>query len=174
MSDLRYPIGRFEVEKAPGDIWRQARIAEIEELPARLREAVHGLSPEQWATPYRPDGWTVRQVVSHVPDSHMNAYIRFRWVLTEEQPVIKTYEEHLWAELADSRTAPPEVSLSLLEALHVRWVILLRSLGPDDWTRTLRHPEQGVIDLDRLLGLYAWHGRHHTAHVTSLRERMGW
>lgn len=174
MTDLRYPVGPFVVEKTPGDAWRRARIAEIEELPARLRAAVQGLSPEQWATPYRPGGWTVHQVVSHVPDSHMNAYARFRWGLTEEQPTVKLYKEALWAELADSRTAPPEVSLSLLDALHARWVILLRSLTPEDWKRTLMHPEHGVIDLDRLLGLYAWHGRHHTAHVTALRERMGW
>jgi hypothetical protein len=174
MTDLRYPVGPFVAETVPDDAWRQARIAEIEELPARLRAAVHGLSPEQLGTPYRPDGWTVLQVVNHVPDSHMNGYSRFRWGLTEEQTTIKLYKENLWAELADSRTVPPEVSLALLDALHLRWVTLLRSLSPGDWKRTLVHPENGVVDLDRLLGLYAWHGRHHTAHITALRERMGW
>ncbi|HKV11113.1 MAG TPA: bacillithiol transferase BstA [Thermoanaerobaculia bacterium] len=174
MTDLRYPVGPFVPEKSPGDAWRQARIAEIEELPAKLRAAVQGLSPEQLGTPYRPDGWTVLQVVNHVPDSHMNGYARFRWGLTEEQPPIKLYQEALWAELPDSRTVPPEVSLALLDALHHRWVILLRSLSPEAFQRTMMHPEHGVVDLDRLLGLYAWHGRHHTAHITSLRERMGW
>jgi uncharacterized damage-inducible protein DinB len=174
MTDLRYPVGPFVAETAPGDAWRQARIAEIEELPARMRAAVQGLSPEQLETPYRPEGWTVLQVVNHVPDSHMNGYSRFRWGLTEEQTAIKLYKEALWAELPDSRTSPPEVSLSLLDALHHRWVILLRSLSPEDFQRTLVHPENGVVDLDRLLGLYAWHGRHHTAHITALRGRMGW
>ena len=174
MTDLRYPVGPFMPETAPGDAWRQARIAEIEELPAKLRAAVQGLSPEQLATPYRPGGWTVLQVVNHLPDSHLNGYARFRWGLTEEQSAIKPYNEALWAELPDSRTVPPEVSLSLLDALHHRWVILLRSLSAESFQRTMVHPESGLIDLDRLLGLYAWHGRHHTAHITSLRERMGW
>lgn len=174
MSDPRYPIGRFQREPNPTAEWRRARIAEIEEAPARLREAVAGLSDEQLDTPYREGGWTVRQVVHHVPDSHLNAYVRFHWAMTEDEPGIKTYEEARWAELPDARTAPVEVSLALLEALHRRWLLLLRSMTAADFARTLRHPEMGVLTLDHMLTIYSWHGRHHVAHVTALRERMGW
>jgi DinB superfamily len=174
MTDLRYPIGSFQMEGEPGEDWRRQRIAEIQEAPARLRAAIAGLSPEQMDTPYRPGGWTVRQLVHHVPDSHANVYIRLKMALTEDEPTIKTYEEARWAELADSRETPVEVSLTMLEAIHYRLVVLLRSLRPEDFARTFRHPEQGVVNLDWLLGMYAWHGRHHVAHVTSLRERMGW
>ncbi len=173
-DDLRFPVGRFDVrapvaaEQLPG--W----IEQIADTPARLRAAVEGLSPEQLDTPYRPGGWTVRQLVHHLPDSHMNAYVRLKLALTEDEPVIKPYEEARWAELEDSRSTPPEVSLTLLETLHDRWVRLLRSLAPEDFARTLRHPEMGTMRLDSLTGLYAWHGRHHVAHVTGLRERMGW
>jgi len=135
---------------------------------------VAGLSQEQIDTPYRPGGWTVRQVVHHVPDSHLNSYIRFRLALTEQEPTIKPYDEKRWAELADSRTGPMEVSLALLESLHARWVLLLRALTAADWKRTYRHPELGVVNLERTASLYAWHGRHHVAHITSLRQRMGW
>jgi uncharacterized damage-inducible protein DinB len=174
MADPRYPVGRFDprAEAAPG--LRGGWIDEVAALPTRLREAVAGLSDEQLDTPYREGGWTVRQVVHHLPDSHMNAYVRFKLGLTEEAPLIKTYDEAAWANLADTRDTPPEVSLALLEALHARWTTLLRSLGEAEWKRAITHPDWGAVPLDRLLGLYAWHGRHHTAHVTTLRERMGW
>jgi uncharacterized damage-inducible protein DinB len=174
MTDPRYPIGKFKVEPNPTDEWRRARLAEIEEAPARLRAAVAGLSDEQLDTPYREGGWTVRQLVHHVPDSHLNAYVRFHWAMTEDEPGIKTYQEALWAELPDARTAPIEVSLALLEALHRRWLLLLRSMTAADFARTLRHPDLGVLSLDHMLTIYSWHGRHHVAHITALRERMGW
>jgi uncharacterized damage-inducible protein DinB len=174
MTDLRYPIGKAEMERELAPERRQEMIAWIETAPDRLREAVAGLNAEQLDTSYRPGGWTVRQVVHHVPDSHLNAYIRFKWALTENEPTIKTYDEGRWAELPDSRTVPVEVSLSLLENLHRRWVALLRALSAADFQKTLKHPDHGVITLDQLLGLYAWHGQHHVAHVTALRERMGW
>lgn len=173
-AELSYPVGRFDVrapvaaEQLPG--W----IREIADAPARLRAAVEALSAEQLDTPYRPGGWTVRQVVHHLPDSHVNAYTRFKLALTEHEPTIKTYDEAAWAELEDTRSTPPAVSLALLDALHDRWVRLLGSLEPEHFARTLRHPELGTIRVDALVGMYAWHGRHHVAHVTGLRERMGW
>src|SRR5712692_1804963 len=174
MTDLRYPIGEFSYPGEQTADERRRAIDEIEATPVRLRAAVQGLSPQQLDTPYRPGGWTVRQVVHHVPDSHLNAYTRFKLALTEDEPTIKPYDEARWAELADVRTAPLGVSFRLLEALHQRWVLLLRSLRPEDYRRTLRHPERGVMSLDQTLCYYAWHGRHHVAHITSLRERMGW
>jgi hypothetical protein len=175
VADLRYPIGPFVRPEQPlSAAQRSDAIEAIAETPARLRAAVSGLTPEQLDTPYRPGGWTVRQVIHHVPDSHLNAYIRFKWALTEERPTIKPYHEDRWAELPEARTAPPELSLALLEALHARWVLTLRSIPPADWERTLHHPESGVLRLDQVLALYAWHGSHHVAHVTSLRERQGW
>jgi uncharacterized damage-inducible protein DinB len=174
MTDLRYPIGKAQLVAPLDDGERRQMIAQIEEAPARLRAAVAGLTPEQLDTPYRPGGWTVRQVVHHVPDSHLNAYVRFKFALTEQEPAIKTYDEARWAELPDTRAVPVEVSLALLENLHRRWVALLRALAAADFARTLRHPDHGVITLDQLLCIYSWHGRHHTAHVTALRERMGW
>ncbi len=172
--DARYPIGPFQWEGSLSDDARHRAIDEIAEAPARLRSAVEGLSPGQLDTPYRPGGWTIRQVVHHLPDSHLNAYTRFKLALTEETPTIKPYDEARWAELADTQSTPPEVSLALLEALHKRWVVLLRSLEPRDFARMLRHPERGVMSLDEMLALYAWHGRHHVAHIRRLRERMGW
>jgi uncharacterized damage-inducible protein DinB len=172
--DLQYPIGRFEFPREVSGEDRARFIQEIAETPANLRAAVTGLSAEQLDTPYRPGGWTVRQVVHHIPDSHMNSYVRFRLALTEDEPTIKPYDEARWAELPDSRTARIETSLALLESLHERWVLLLRSLSPTDLSRQFRHPELGVVSLERNLALYAWHGRHHVAHITSLRERMGW
>ncbi len=178
MSDLRYPIGQFE--------WKQPQSAEqsaqnrtqaidvLAKLPAQMRAAVQGMSPEQLDTPYRPEGWSVRQVVHHVPDSHMNAYIRFKLALTEEQPAIKAYDEAAWARLPDTQVTPVEVSLQLLAALHSRWVDLLQAMRPSDFERTLYHPEHGVLTLERMLALYSWHSAHHLAHITSLRERMGW
>jgi len=173
-SDLRFPVGKFEWSGASTDADRREFIAQIEEAPANLRAAVRGLSERQLDTPYREGGWTVRQVVHHLPDSHMNAYVRFKLALTEDQPTIKTYEQERWAELTDAKTAPIETSLLLLESLHKRWVILLKSMRAEDFKRTLKHPELGEVNLERYLGLYAWHGRHHVAHVTSLRERMKW
>jgi hypothetical protein len=139
-----------------------------------MRAAVAGLTPERFDTPYRPGGWSVRQVVHHVPDSHMNAYVRFKLALTENEPTIKPYEEAAWAELADSASTPVDVSLTLLETLHDRWVRLLRSMTEADFARKFRHPQLGVVPLDKNLALYAWHGKHHVAHITSLRQRMGW
>jgi len=147
---------------------------EIAEAPAKLRAAVEGLSVDHLDAPYRPGGWTVRQVVHHVPDSHLNSYCRFKLALTEDEPTIKAYHEDRWAELEDSRAAPIDVSLALLESLHKRWVLLMKSLGPAEFARTFRHPEIGVLSLAKNVCLYAWHGRHHAAHITSLRERMGW
>jgi len=172
--DLRYPVGRF---RWPGDLddpGRAALIGQIAEAPARLLQAVQGLTPEQFDTPYRPEGWTVRQVAHHLSDSHLNSYLRFKLGLTEDQPAIKTYDEALWARLPDTQLTPVKTSIVLLEALHERWVHLLRSMTPADFARTVHHPELGLISLDRLLAIYAWHGRHHVAHITSLRERMGW
>jgi len=172
--DLRYPIGKFDLKGEATDAQRPALIQQIADTPANLRAAVKGLNEQQLDTPYRPGGWTVRQVVHHVPDSHLNSYVRFKLAVTEQQPTIKPYEQALWAELVDARTAPIETSLLLLEALHQRWVMFLQSLKPADFARTLLHPENGVMKVDTLLRLYAWHGRHHVAHITSLRERMGW
>ena len=174
MTDLRYPIGEFAYEGPTTPEQRQELLHNIEQAPGRLREAVKGLSERQLDTPYRPQGWTVRQVAHHVPDSHLNAYIRFKLALTEEEPTIKPYAEDRWARLADTQATPVEVSLALLDSLHDRWVRLMRSFEPDDWKRTFRHPERGVVSLEMNLAIYAWHGRHHVAHITSLRERNGW
>jgi uncharacterized damage-inducible protein DinB len=174
MSDLRYPIGRFEEPAAYDPAARVAFVTQLEEAPARLHQAVYGLAPFQLDTPYREGGWTVRQVVHHVADSHLNSYVRFKLAVTEVEPLIKPYAEKAWAELADSATGEVELSLDLLAALHRRWVVFLRSLEAAQFALTFRHPERGLMTLDRNLALYAWHGRHHAAHVTSLRERMGW
>ncbi|HYP29714.1 MAG TPA: bacillithiol transferase BstA [Blastocatellia bacterium] len=172
--DFRYPIGRFEFNGPLTGEQRKECIDLIEGAPARLREAVEGLSPEQLETPYREGGWTVRQVVHHVPDSHLNSYVRFRLALTEDRPTIRPYHEDRWAELEDARSAPLEVSLALLDSLHRRWVLLLRSLKDEDYSRTFNHPELGEVSLERNVALYAWHGRHHVAQINSLAERMGW
>jgi len=174
MADNRYPIGKFERAATISDSRRRECIQQIAEAPSRMRAAVQGLTDDQLDTPYRDGGWTIRQVVHHVPDSHMNAYVRCRLALTEELPAIKPYNEGRWAELHDARTAPIEPSLTLLESLHLRWVDLLKSLRSSDFQRSLQHPEHGVIDLDFLVQLYSWHGRHHTAHITSLRQMKGW
>jgi len=174
MEDLRYPLGQFKPESTLTDKKRVECIQQIEAVPAALREAVKGLSMEQLDTPYRPGGWTVRQVAHHIPDSHMNAYIRFRLALTEEQPTIKPYDQPLWAALPDAKAADVEMSLTLLEGLHKRWVSLLRAMKPEDFKRTYNHPESGINTLENILQMYAWHGRHHVAHITSLRKRMGW
>jgi uncharacterized damage-inducible protein DinB len=174
MTDLRYPVGKFQPEPELNDVSRQNLIRQITEAPAKLREAVKGLTEEQLDTPYRPGGWTVRQVVHHIPDSHMNAYIRFKLGMTEQQPPVKPYKEGLWAELVDAKSSPIEPSLTLLESLHQRWTVFLRSMATADFARTVNHPENGMMTLDRVLQLYAWHGRHHVAHITSLRDRMNW
>lgn len=178
MPDLRYPLGKFEWTPAENDEQMSMRrvhyVDVLAKLPINLRSAVQGLTPAQLDTPYRPEGWTVRQLVHHIPDSHMNAYVRFKLALTEAQPAIKTYDEALWAKLPDSESTPIEVSLQLTAALHARWVELLRGMTPADFKRTLLHPEHGAMPLDRMLALYAWHSAHHTAHITSLRERMDW
>jgi len=180
-DDPRYPIGRAPLgadlemgEKALTPERRGELLAEIEAAPARLRDAVAGLSPEQLDTPYREGGWTVRQVIHHVPDSHLNAYLRWKWALTEDAPAIKTYDEARWAELPDTTATPVEVSLVLLESLHRRWVVLLRETTAAGFRRVLVHPDHGPLTLDQILALYAWHGRHHVAHVLALRKRMGW
>jgi uncharacterized damage-inducible protein DinB len=174
MNDLRYPIGKFQPPASVTDAERAVLVDQIAALPAELRSAVSTLDDTQLDTPYREGGWTVRQVVHHVPDSHVNAYTRFKLALTEDVPTIKTYEEAQWAELPEARLAPIGVSLALLEALHHRWVLLLRVLAPAQFARTFRHPELGLMTLDQQIALYAWHGRHHLAHITSLRTRMGW
>lgn len=174
MNDLRYPIGKFHYGGKSSDEQRRRFIEEIEQTPGSMRAAVQGLSEEQLDTPYRPEGWTVRQLVHHVPDSHLNAYTRFKLALTEAEPTIKPFDEKLWATLQDSRQTPIETSLRLLESLHQRWTILLRSLRPEDFARSFNHPELGLVSLDKNLALYAWHGAHHVAHITSLRQRMGW
>ena len=172
--DPRYPIGKFELPKDVTPALRQAAIDDIAATPAKVRAAVTGLSDAQLDTPYREGGWTVRQVVHHLVDSHMNAYIRLRFALTENQPTITPYDENSWANLEDARSAPVEVSLRLLEPLHERWVRLLRSVKTEQFARTLLHPDVGVKNLDWLLFLYTWHGKHHTAHITQLRKHKGW
>jgi len=174
MSDLRYPIGKFTYNGTPTEDQKQAYLNDIAQAPANLRVAVKGLTDVQLDTPYRPGGWTVRQVVHHVPDSHLNSYVRFKLALTEDEPTIKPYAEDRWAELADTRATPIEVSLTLLDSLHDRWVRLMRSFAPEDWKRCFRHPELGPMTLEKTLALYAWHGRHHVAHITELRKRMSW
>jgi uncharacterized damage-inducible protein DinB len=174
MESLRYPIGRFNPPRPVPPEHVQASIDAIAACPGRLRAAVRGLDDVQLDTPYRDGGWTVRQVVHHVPDSHMNAYTRMKLAVTENHPAIKPYHEALWAELADGRGAPVEWSLALLDALHARWVTFLRSLPEADFRRALYHPESGDLTLDVVTLHYDWHGRHHVAHITSLRERMGW
>ena len=174
LESLRYPIGR---RQKPAEVTPELRadwIEAIAEAPALLRAVVSGLTQAQLDTPYRPGGWTVRQVVHHVPDSHMNAYVRFRWTLTEDNPQIKDYNETSWAQLPDGKTADIEVSLNLLASLHERWVLLLRALTEEDFARTCVHPEMGSVSLDDFLAVYAWHGQHHIAHIQSLRDRRGW
>jgi hypothetical protein len=174
MTDLRYPIGKFEPVADVTQTLRNKWIDDIAKAPGLVKAAVAGLTEQQLDTPYRPEGWTVRQVVHHLPDSHLNAYGRFKLALTENEPTVKPYAEDRWANLEDGRTAPVEISLALLDSLHRRWVLMLRSMSPDDFKRTFHHPDHGVLTLNVNLGMYAWHGRHHAAHITSLRDRKGW
>ena len=172
--DARYPIGPFTMPNEINATRRNLAIDEIAATPAKVRAAITGLGDTQLDAPYREGGWTVRQVVHHLADSHMNAYIRLRLALTEAEPTIKPYEESAWAKLEDAQHAPVEVSLRLLEPLHERWARLLRSVRTDEFARTLRHPDHGIRTIDWLLFLYEWHGRHHTAHITELRKRNNW
>jgi uncharacterized damage-inducible protein DinB len=171
-TDLSYPIGKFAKPTSFSAESRAATIAAIAATPAALRTAVAGLSDAQLDTPYRPGGWTVRQVVHHVADSHMNAFIRLKLALTEETPTVKPYAEGAWAQLADNRL-PIDPSLAIVEAVHLRWVTVMQAMSQDQFSRGLMHPENGPMTVDGMLALYAWHGRHHVAHVTGLREREG-
>ena len=173
-EDLRYPIGRFAYGGPCSEAQRAGLIFEITSHPIHLRKAVEGLTREQLDTPYRPEGWTVRQVVHHLADSHMNSYIRFKLALTEAGPTIKPYDERAWAELADSRLEDVGVSLDLLAGLHRRWGTVLSSMDAAAFRRTLVHPESGTLTLDHMLGLYAWHGKHHLMHILNLKKRLGW
>jgi hypothetical protein len=175
MEGLRYPVGRLDMEEPVSEADHARLIDEIAATPANLRRAVSGLSAEQMATPYREGGWTVHQLVHHVAESHMQAYSRCKFALTEDKPIIKPYDEAKWAETPDVASTPAEVSLALLEALQVRWVNLLRGLSAEQMQRAYFHPEHArLITIERMLAMYAWHGRHHVAHVTRLRERNGW
>lgn len=174
LETLRYPIGRFSPPPSTAPAIRAAQIQTLRMLPANLRAAVSGLKETQIDTPYREDGWTVRQLVHHIADSHVNSYVRFKLALTEDWPTIKPYDEAAWAELADSRKLPIEPSLELTAALHTRWVALLESMSDQDFQRGFNHPERGRQDLANALALYEWHSRHHTAHITGLRARNGW
>ena len=171
--DPRYPIGKFERPETISVEERLKAIAALAELPERLRNAVEGLDSTQLNTPYREGGWTVRQLVHHIADSHMNAFIRVRLALTEDWPTIKPYDEQAWATLNDS-AAPVEWSLELIESLHARWVMLLQSLTDEQWQRGYRHPENGPTRVEEATLLYAWHSRHHTAHITHLQAARGW
>ena len=173
MTNPRFPIGEFRKPDRLSESERTASIAKIEATPAALRAAVAGMSDAQLDSTYRQGSWTLRQVVHHLADSHVNSYTRFRLALTEEHPTIKPYDENKWAALEDARAMPVEVSLKLLEALHSRWVALLRSLKPTDYDRTIDHPENGTMTIDQLLAMYAWHGEHHVAHVRMARGEDG-
>ena len=174
LYELRYPIGRFSVPEEITTKQIKSYIKTIEEAPQKYRKAVQGLSEKQLDTPYRPEGWTVRQVIHHVPDSHINSHVRFKLGLTEENPTIKTYDEAKWAELDDSRDTPIKVSLTLLESLHKRWTLLLKSMSEKDYQKTVNHPEWGELRIDKMLALYDWHCKHHLAHILNLRKRMNW
>jgi uncharacterized damage-inducible protein DinB len=174
LDDLRYPIGRFIPPASSIAGVRAAHIETLRALPENLRAAVQGLNDAQLDTPYREEGWTLRQVVHHVADSHANAYIRFKLALTEAWPTVKPYDEAAWARLADCRQLPVDVSLALVAALHLRWVALLESLSEEDFQKGYNHPEMGRQNLAQVLALYAWHSRHHTAHISGLRSRKNW
>ena len=174
MTDLRFPIGKFEASSGLTETRIRELIESLAQAPLGLRAAIGGLTAAQLDTPYRAEGWTPRQVVHHVADSHLNGYMRFKFALTEDEPAIKPYDEKLWADLEDSRKVEPQVSLHLLDALHLRWVTLLRSLKVEDFSRRLTHPEWGSQPLEMFLQLYEWHGRHHAAHIMTLRQRKGW
>jgi uncharacterized damage-inducible protein DinB len=171
---VRFPIGGFGLDGEVTPAKRRLWIRQMDELPARLAAALSGLGDAQLETPYRDGGWTAKQVAHHLADAHLNGFARFKLALTEDTPAIKTYEEDLWAETADGRGAPAELSLQLLAGLHSRWTILLESLAEADFGRAFSHPQRGVMSIDKAIQLYAWHSLHHTAHVTTLRARRGW
>lgn len=173
-EDLRFPVGKFDGEQIITPEARQKFIQTIEELPAKLNAAIESLDNEQLDTCYRPEGWTIRQVVHHIADSHLNSICRFKLGLSEATPTIKTYNEAEWAEMADSRNAPIDVSLKIIEGVHARWTILLNSMSDEDFEREINHPERGTMTLGSLLALYDWHSRHHTAHITATRSRNNW
>lgn len=174
IEDLRYPIGPWTWPSEVTSDERTQAIQDIEALPAHLRAAVAGLDPLHLDTPYREGGWSIRQMVHHVPESHMNSYIRFKLALTEDNPTIKPYDEALWAKLPDASSAPIYLSLDLTDALHQRWVLVLRAMTDRDFERTYCHPENGIHKLDAILCLYAWHGRHHVAQIVATRKHYGW
>lgn len=174
LEALKYPIGKFQFNTDVSLEQRQQRIEELAETATRLRSAVEGLNDEQLDTPYRPGGWTVRQVVHHTADASMNGFMRAKLTLTEEQPLVKTFEENDWAELVDTKQLPVELSLKMLEGIHARMDILLRSLPPESFSLAFQHPASGLNTLDRLLAYFAWHGKQHAAHIMSLRQRNGW
>lgn len=173
LEKLRYPIGKYDRSQPVTEASLRKAIDSIAELPGELRAAVVTLSDEQLEVPYRPGGWTLRQTIHHLADSHMNAFIRIKLALTEENPTIKPYEEKLWAELPDA-AGEVEISLNLLDALHDRWTLLLDNLTPEQWQRTFNHPESGITPLDKTTHLYAWHGKHHLSQIQNLRNRMKW
>jgi hypothetical protein len=174
MTDPKYPIGKFEFVTGATPAQHETWIDAIAATPDNLRLAVAGMNDHKLDTPYREGGWTVRQLVHHVADSHINSYVRFRLALTEESPTITVYNEKDWAELQDAKTLPVEVSLGILDGLHTRWVVLLRSLNGAAYSKSFVHPALGPVTVDKALQLYAWHGEHHVAHVTSLIQRNGW
>jgi uncharacterized damage-inducible protein DinB len=174
LDDLRYPIGRFNPPASSTLDMRAAQIQTLRLLPDRLEAAVAGLDEAQLDTPYREGGWTVRQLVHHIADSHANSYVRFKLALTEDWPTIKPYDEAAWAELPDSRKLPVETSLQWIEAMHARWVAMLEAMSEEDFQKGFNHPERGRQNLATTLALYDWHSRHHTAHIANLRVRQGW
>lgn len=175
LEQLRYPIGKFKVSDNYNDDIRAQMIANIKSYPQRLTTVVMELKEEQLDTPYRPDGWTIRQVIHHLADSHVNSYVRFRWTLTEDTPMIKAYNESSWAELPDASSAPIKFSLNLLKSIHARWTLLMERMSEKDFSKELGHPEwDNNLSLDTMLQLYSWHCDHHLAHITSLMQRQGW
>ncbi|MEI8133497.1 MAG: putative metal-dependent hydrolase [bacterium] len=174
LDELRFPIGKFTKPTTVTAEKFKTFVNEIAQLPADLRASVSGLSESQLDSPYRDGGWTVRQVVHHLFDSHANSFIRLKLALTEDTPIIKPYDESLWAEHIDSKSAPVETSLNMIDGLHARWAQLLRSLSPEEIQRQFSHPESGLWRIDQQAAMYAWHGKHHRTHITSLRNRMGW
>ena len=174
MNELRYPTGKFIPRDGLTSADREAFIAQIAELPGELRRAADGLNDDQLDTPYREGGWTPRQIIHHLADSHINSIVRFKLALTEDEPTVRPYDQERWAETGDVIGVPVAPSLALIEGLHERWVRLLRSLDDDGWSTKLNHPEIGIIDVDFLLQMYAWHGHHHTTQIVELRSRQGW
>ena len=175
LEKLKYPIGRLDRNQEHTPINRKMWIKTIKRLPKKLNKLTKGLSKEQLATPYRPDGWTVRQVVNHLADSHVNSYIRFRWALTEDTPIIKAYDEKSWAELSDAKNGDIKDSITILKGIHARWVNLLEDMSESDFQKELAHPEwKNNLSLSFMLSLYAWHCDHHLAHIKHLIKREGW